>query len=275
MTRRGLPVSGLVLLLTGCGGLASSASSPVPTASVTAAPSPSASLIEPAPAATLDFDLGLGPSTVAEATADGIPVRVAPAEDAPFMAVYSAIDVTRMIDPTATLSAGQVVLVHHGPIVIDGQPWFLVRNVDLAHPNERWDDQGHGVLDSDDPNWFSQGWVLGAKGTTPFLSPTGEPSGADAYALLEGIGDGASAPFEFRRWIASVDWIAAAVDGGSCDIRISVEPDGVTVVDRHITGVGAGFTAWPRGVEDVTAGEHSFSIESDCSWSFKSVPLIG
>lgn len=286
----------VALLLDGPNGTASMSPTPSPTpfatTSSTATTSPSADpsgtpAATPSPNAdpseTPDGDLALlDPWQSVRVTVDGLAVRRGPGtEYSPVSAyLYDEATNTEVLDvEEVRLGDGRYLWVEDGPLVVDGTPWYRVADARQADPDDepmRWDADG-------DEFRADAGWVAGGSGSDAYLVPDelpppapGDPvfgEGADPYAIAWGTGTGQTDAFEAGAPIG-IRWAAAAPDGGSCSIRIMLEPAGVEMASVTVDGWADGDDFWPQEGNAPT-GEHRLEVETDCTWSLRVVPIVG
>lgn len=231
----------------------------------------------------------VGPWQTAKVVVNGLAVRSGPSTSAPLVAAYRWDDARGSEVPATDevrLDNGHYVVIEDGPLVIDGTPWYLVNNsgrqdeAHLAAGDLRWD------ADSDDFR-FDRGWVAGGDATSPWIVaddlPPLEPGqtvhgdAPDPYALAHDIGSERTTPFVLEGPVG-IRWAAAAPDGGTCRIAMTLEPLGLEWLATDITGWSIGDDVWPRDnvvQESLPSGEHWVEVETDCSWSLRVVRIIG
>ena len=65
----------------------------------------------------------------------------------------------------------------------------------------------------------------------------------------------------------SVQWYAAAPDGGGCGMRITLRPNGIVIDSTTVVRWGHGEVIWPFDLQQNGDGEIWLDIESECTWS--------
>ena len=234
------------------------------------------------------YDL-VGPWQTARVVVNGLAVRSGPSTSDPLIEAYrwdDATDTEVQATDDVRLADGHYVFIELGPIVINGAPWYLVNNSDrqdeahVAAGELRWDADG-------DEFRFDSGWVAGGDATNPWivadelppLAP-GTPVYGDApdpYALAHDIGSQRTTSFVLDAPVG-IRWAAAAPDGGTCRIVMTLEPLGLEMLATDITGWRIGDDYWPRDYdfqEPLPSGDHWIEVETDCSWSLRVMRIIG
>jgi hypothetical protein len=218
---------------------------------------------------------------------NGLAVRTAPEASAPLVAAYRYdVDTNQevLVTDAVRLNDGNFLWIEDGPLIIQGIPWYRVgnsaRQADLTVHLLGWDADG-------DEFHSDYAWVAGGHGTSVYLvadepppPPPDEPVYGDApdlYALMHAIGDARSELFELDAPVG-IRWYAADPEGGSCRLTMKLEPVGVELLERDITGWDGGDDWWPQEydfTEPLPAGDHWVEVQSDCSWSLRVVRIIG
>jgi hypothetical protein len=265
-------------------GTSATPSRPLETPGASAEPASSTGAgVSPNPAVAL-----LEPWQTARVRVNGLAVRRGPDPLAPLVAAYRYDVATSrevLVTDAVRLNDGYFLWIEDGPLVIEGVPWYHVGN--SARQGEPTPESSHG-WDADGDEFRSDyGWVAGGDGTSAYLvadepppPPPDEPvygSAPDPYALMHAIGDARSETFELDAPVG-IRWYGADPEGGSCRLTIMLEPLGVELLARGITGWDGGDDWWPKGydyTEPLPAGAHWVEVQSDCSWSLRVVRIIG
>jgi Bacterial SH3 domain len=214
---------------------------PEPTAIPTPSPSPSA-----LPTATPDPTPGRAEvPTFAGAekvgtTIDGMRVRQRPSTDARVIA--------------GLLPAGAELEVVLGPILNDGQGWYLVRDAD---------EQDLG---------FAEGWVAAGHEPEPFLVSTGSSASGTLTAVgIAGTGNADHGPIEIAEGADyAIRWIAADPERQRCAFAVSLlvgTDEAVPAIRATLGGDVVPGTLQPNAFDALgTRGQVFVRVESDCDW---------
>jgi hypothetical protein len=211
---------------------------------------------------------------------NGLAVRTGPGATYPFVAGYR-VDTEVLITGEVRVDDGSYLWIEDGPLVINGVPWYHVTNT-LRQTDQASDELL--VWDADGDEFRSDsGWVAGGDGASSFLVADEPPppppdtqvfgGGPSPFALMSGLGNGTSEPFQTYAPVGAV-WYAADPGGQECDLTVTLQPDGVDMGSDHVQGWGHGDEWWPRD-GSVLEGDHWLEILSDCSWSLRAHPIQG
>ncbi len=216
--------------------------SPTPTASPT--PEPTASPVPtptpiPTPGRT-DIPSFAGAELV-DTTIDGMRVRQRPGTDA------------RIIAPLLPLGARLEVVM--GPIVNDGQGWYLVSDAQAQ-------DLG-----------FEEGWVAAGHEPEPFLVTSGDTAEGSTTVLgLAGSGDAEHGPIEIDDDADyAIRWVAADPELQRCAFSASLAEgaeDPVPAIRATIGGDLVPGTLQPNAFDGLgVRGLVFLGVVSDCDWT--------
>lgn len=219
------------------------------------------------------------PGTYLEALVDGLAVRAGPGTQYPLVGEYrlwlnrepAEVETLR---EAVRLSAGYVVRVQLGPLVVDNRAWYAVLNV----PQD-------GQAAADVPSWLESPpvlgtelfarfrWLAASESDTQFVRRTERPSCSQCYAdtsaltaSATGVGDGLVGPW--RNTGPAYIQIAAvpASDASTCQFRVTAP----NPADFELPTENAAYHAWwvPFSV-DVAPGsdQASLHVETDCTWA--------
>lgn len=203
--------------------------SPVPTPSPT--PSPTQ------PAVVPDFAAG----DIVATTIDGLRVRSLPGLQRPV--------VTGLLPLTFRL---EIVM---GPIEVEEQGWYLVRDADEREPD------------------FEEGWVAAGVEPDALLGATGSTVDGDPYVVsLDGRSDAEHGPIEIGDGDHRIRWVAVDPERTRCSFAVSMAPAGggdPTPAIRATVGTGV-----DRGVLQPqtfaalnVSGPVFVAVVSDCRWA--------
>jgi hypothetical protein len=218
--------------------------SPVATA---APPSPTPSPT-PAPTPGLADVPVLIVGDTAATTLGGLNLRTRPGLDHPVIAV---------------LGPDVGVLVGLGPVLVDGQGWYLVRDPDRVVPPR-----------------FDEGWVAAGFEPEPFLVPAEVDVRRNPYlAGFAGARSGEFGPIRLPDTNVAIRWIAAPLTPDGCAFSVDLVPTGgdpVPAIRATVGGVPA-----PGDLLNPYFDNHPelfdtdllVSVESACSWALSLVDL--
>jgi hypothetical protein len=222
--------------------LATPTPSPEPTATPSATP-PATAAPTPTPAASsgsADIPRFAGAELVTT-TIDGMRVRQRPGTDARVIAALLPLQ--------ATL---EVVM---GPIVTDGQGWYL-------------------VTDADEPDLgFEEGWIAAGYEPDPFLVTTGASAdGSLTIVGLAGAGDAEHGPVEIAEDIDhAIRWVAVDAERVGCDFAVTLATGSdspVPAIRATIGGDVVPGTLQPNAFEGLgVTGLVFVAVASDCEWT--------
>ena len=232
-------------LLAGCllmEPMPSSTPRPSPTPSATAETSPS---LVPTPSPSAGPQLADVPLFTAGGQA---------ATNAPGLRVRSRPGVDQRV--ITSLGVDAQLLIALGPVWVDDNGWYLVRDAD-----------------ADDPE-FGEGWVSAGFEPDPFLIPASFEVGRNPYlAGFAHDADGEFGPVFLPDANVSIRWIAAPLTADGCDFFVDLAAGSggpVSAIRATIGGVPAPgelfsqFFAEHRGLVDT---DLFVSVTSDCSWA--------
>lgn len=256
--------------------------SPTPTAEPTSAPPSSpANTPQPSPGAMRDLGSFLG----VRVAVDGLAVRRGPGTSYEMLAAY------RWVTPSNTeelatdelrVDSGHYLFIEHGPLTVNGIPWFQVANV--QQPDETSDDMLRWDADGDEFRG-DYGWVAGESANgDPFLvaeeippvpGPVPGP-GPEPYALLAGTGSATTDEFAVMGRVL-IRWYAIDPEEADCTIELTVEPTGEVIASFSVDGLTNGEGAFPAepSSDEAYEGDMAISVETDCTWSLHVVPEAG
>lgn len=208
---------------------------PSPTASPTPAPTPSPT---PSPAAVVpDFAAG----EIVATTIDGLRVRNLPGLQRPV--------VTGLLPLTFRL---EVVM---GPVEVEGQGWYLVRDADEREPN------------------FEEGWVAAGVEPDALLGSTGSAVQEGPYVVsLDGTADAEHGPIEIGAGDHLVRWVAVDPERTRCSFAVTLTPAGggaaIPAIRATVgTGVDRGVLQPQTFAALGVAGAAFVNVSSDCAWA--------
>lgn len=206
---------------------------------------------------------------------NGLAVRREPSAAADFVSGYRfnvSTQQEEVISDELRVDDGQYLMINDGPLVIDGIPWYLVVAL--------YDADGVGIRSD-------EGWVAGGDGTSMYLvaedpppPPPDQPvygPGPEPYTVMHGIGDAESYPFHLDAPVG-IRWYAAALDGTTCRLTITLQPEAVEMVSTQIVGWHGGDEWWPQDYdyqEPLPTGAFWMDVDTDCSWSLRVHRVIG
>ena len=242
--RRALPIIAC-LIAAGCTfpplGTPTPQPTPIPTAIPT--PSPVPTLV---PTATPDPTPGraeiptFAGAELVTTTIDGMRVRQRPATDARVIA--------------GLLPFGAELEVVMGPILNDGQGWYLVL------------DAGEQDLG------FDEGWVAAGYEPEPFLVSTGSSASGSLTAVgLAGTGNADHGPVEIDDDADyAIRWVAADPERQRCAFAVSLvvgTDEAVPAIRATLGGDVVPGTLQPNAFDALgTRGQVFVRVESDCDW---------
>lgn len=228
--------------------------------------SPSASA-RPSVAASLAPSVSVTPSTasvVPTPGADAIPTFTAGtkvATNAPGLRVRSGPGTSQGV--LASLPTGARLVVELGPVRVDSNGWYLVRDADAAPPA------------------FQEGWVAAGFMPDPYLVPaTFDMTFNPIVAGFAHEGNGEFGPVPVTDANYAVRWVASVLPGGSgCSLSIDFVPGTGTAVPAIRATIGKApapgnlygdfFAAHPT-----LKGDLFVRVTSDCSWALTFVRIV-
>jgi hypothetical protein len=243
--RRAAVLFVVCFVLGGCTFPALRTATPLPTASptrsVTAEPTASPTLgptPDPTPnsAALPSFSAG----EILATLLDGLRIRARPG--------LTSVVVTGLLPLGARLEAVM------GPILVDGNGWFLVRDADTAEPQ------------------FEEGWVSTGFEPEPFLAATGSVIDASPYvASFAQTGNAEYGPVEIDAAEHLVRWIALDPERTRCELTVAATVGSAPPIPLIRATVGNGIDPGTLQPGAFTAlglvGQAFIRVESDCMWA--------
>src|SRR5262245_21307785 len=278
------------------GGVASPSAHPstepsqVTAASERVLPSPSVATARPTPLPSSSPPSSLAPISgpryllydMLRVAADDVPVREAPSNESPLLQAWRGADSVG----DAHVHAGEYVSVELGPLIVDGETWYLVRPAEdgqLFYSTTSW-------RRATDDGGSNAGWVVTASpaGQRLVLDRRLDPNEGrpDGPTLVPSeTGDYVSPP-QPRHDLFSILW-AIAPDEGTCrfDARIvpTDGPDPVVVANVTTDRVAASplsgpgtmvSTPWTRSANGSGGWEaYTLRVASDCPWTLSLWPV--
>ena len=216
--------------------------SPVPSA---AAPTPT---LEPTPQPTLGIaDVPVFAAGDPAATAvGGLRMRTRPGLD-------------RLV--TTVLGPDVGLLIGLGPVFVDGQGWYLVRDPDRTVPPR-----------------FNEGWVAAGFEPDPFLVPAGFEVPRNPYlAGYAGDRSGEFGPIRLPDTNVAVRWIATSLTPDGCTFSVDLAPTGadpVPVIRATVGGAAAPGDLFPTffaNHPELIDTDLLVRVDSACSWALSFV----
>ena len=225
---------------------------PIPTRS----PTPAATTVPPTPTPgpTAQATQGLADVPVftagdtATTTAGGLRLRTRPGVD-------------RLV--TGVLGPDVGVLIGLGPVFVDGNGWYLVRDPDRAAPPR-----------------FNEGWVASGFEPHPFLLPAEFEARRNPYlAGFAGDQGGQFGPVRLPDADVAVRWIAAALTPDGCSFSVDLTPadgDPVPAIRATIGSAPAPGDLFGSFFEDhpeLIRTDLMVTVDSACSWALTFVKV--
>lgn len=219
---------------------------PSPVAEPTASPTP-APVASPAPIPVVRHETPM----LGRSTADGVNVRERPDLQAPVLRRTNDADGS---STPVQLAEGGSVAVIYGPLVADGESWYLVTSNTSGH------------------NHFGYGWVAGR-----FIAREGDLDDPLMLASIRGVVTGLGEGDSFSAAVAASEALgiefAAAPMSGATDCEITIEfvgTDGTRVNAATFTAsdsiVGTVGTMEIDGLYVTSAGQVELHVVTDCSF---------
>jgi hypothetical protein len=210
---------------------------PIPTPTPTPTPIPTPTP-EPTP------DVGSLPripgGEVATTTIDGLRIRQRPG--------------TSTVVLTGLMPLGSEVGVVMGPVLVDGQGWFLVTDIDPDEPS------------------FGEGWIASGLGPEPYLAATGRSvDGTPVIASYAELGDAEYGPIDLGDGEHAVRWIAVDPERRRCQFSVAMTDADSTDVPAIRATIGNDVvpgTLQPQSFAALGITGLAFvTITSDCDWA--------
>ena len=165
---------------------------------------------------------------------------------------------------TGVLGPDVGVLVGLGPVFVDGNGWYLVRDPDRTAPPR-----------------FDEGWVAAGFEPDPFLTPAAFEAARNPYlAGFAGDQGGQFGPVRLPNADVAVRWIAAALTPDGCGFSVDLAPadgDPVVAIRASIGSAPAPgdlFSSFFADHPELIDTDLTVVVDSSCSWalSFVKVP---
>lgn len=235
----------LLVLLSACtlAPLPTPTPTPSPTAPPTPSPTPTPTPL-PTPTPQPTPDVGSLPripgGEVASTVVDGLRVRQRPG--------------TSTVVLTGPVPLGSEVGVVMGPVLVEGQGWFLVTDVDPDEPA------------------FGEGWIASGLRPEPYLSATGRTvDGTPVLASYAELGDAEYGPIDIADGNHAVRWIAVDPEGRRCQFSVAMTDADSTDVPAIRATIGNQVvpgTLQPQAFAALGITGLAFvTISSDCDWA--------
>jgi hypothetical protein len=200
------------------------------------------------------------PSPTASATPSPTPIPAAPTFAAGEV-VATAIDGLRVRQRPSLSSSvvagllplGAELEVAMGPIVVDDNAWFLVRD---ARPEAA----------------FEEGWIASGFAAEPYLVAAGRTKPESPFiASFAQVGDAQFGPIEITDADHAIRWIALDPERVRCQLAVLLaSPDGSSVPVIRATvgnGVDPGTLQPGSFAAFGVRGQVFVTVESDCAWA--------
>jgi hypothetical protein len=184
-------------------------------------------------------DFGAG--EIAATTIDGLRVRQRPSLTSPVIA--------------GLLPLAAELGVVMGPILVDGQGWYLVTDADDAEPR------------------FEEGWIASGFEPEAFLVGTGRSIEASPYvASFAQTGDAQFGPIEIVDERHAVRWVALDPERIRCQFEVTLEPSSGEAVRAIRATIGNDVvpgTLQPSffAAQPTIRGQIFLAVVSDCAWT--------
>jgi hypothetical protein len=163
---------------------------------------------------------------------------------------------------TGVLGPDVGVLIGLGPVFVDGQGWYLVRDPDRRTPPR-----------------FDEGWVAAGFEPDPFLVPADVEMRRNPYlAGFAGSADGQFGPVRLPSASVAIRWIATSLTEDECRFSVDLQPaDGDPVPAIRAT-VGSGvaapgdlFSTYFEDHPELVGTDLTVNVDSACSWALSFV----
>ena len=148
-----------------------------------------------------------------------------------------------------------------GPILVDGQGWYLVTDADGAEPQ------------------FEEGWIASGFEPDAFLAGSGRSvEGSPYLASFAQTGDAQFGPIEIVDERHAIRWLALDPEGVRCQLEVTLEPSGggpVRAIRATIGNDVVPGTLQPSffAAEPTIRGQIFLAVVSDCAWTLVVVHL--
>jgi hypothetical protein len=164
---------------------------------------------------------------------------------------------------TAVLGPDVGVLIGLGPVFVDGQGWYLVRDPDRAVAPR-----------------FNEGWVAAGFQSDPFLVPAAFEVPRNPFlAGFAGDRSGEFGPVRLTNDNVSIRWIAAALTPDGCSFWVDLTPSGgdpVPAIRAQVGGAPAPgdlFSSYFENHPELIDTDLLVNVDSACSWALSFVQM--
>lgn len=162
---------------------------------------------------------------------------------------------------TAVLGSGVGLLIGLGPVLVDGEGWYLVRDPDRASPPR-----------------FNEGWVASGFEPDPFLVPADIEVRHNPYlAGFAGDRSGEFGPLRLADAQVAIRWIASALTPDGCTFSVDLTPAGgdpMPAIRATVGGAAAPgdlFSPYFENHPELIDTDLLVNVESACSWALSFV----
>jgi hypothetical protein len=216
--------------------------SPTPSPSPTPTPSPSSSpSATPLPTPDIGAIPGIAAGQIAATTIDGLRVRQRPGLTSPVL--------------TGLLPLAAELGVVMGPVLIDGQGWYLVIDADAAEPQ------------------FEEGWIASGFEPEAFLVPVDRTLAPNPYlGSFAQTGAAEFGPIEIVDERHAIRWLALDPEAVRCQFEVFLEPSGGE--DVRAIGATIGTEVVPGTLQPSffsstpsVRGQVFVRVAGDCAWT--------
>ena len=164
---------------------------------------------------------------------------------------------------TAVLGPDVGMLIGLGPVLVDGQGWYLVRDPDRAVPPR-----------------FNEGWVAAGFEPDPFLVPASFEVRRNPFlAGFAGSRSGEFGPVRLPDADVVLRWIAAALTPDGCTFSVDLTPTGgdpVPAIRAQVGGAPAPgdlFSTYFENHPELIDTDLLVNVDSACSWAVSFVQV--
>jgi hypothetical protein len=183
---------------------------------------------------------------IATTTIDGLRIRQRPG--------------TSTVVLTGLMPFGSEVGVVMGPVLVDGQGWFLVTDVDADEPS------------------FTEGWIASGLGPQPYLVATGRTvEGTPVIGSFAELGNAEYGPIDLGEGDHAVRWVAVDPERRRCQFSVAMTDADSTDVAAIRATVGSDVVPGTLQPQSFAAlgitGQAFVSITSDCDWALAVVRI--
>jgi hypothetical protein len=165
---------------------------------------------------------------------------------------------------TTVLGPDVGVLIGLGPVLVDGEGWYLVRDPDRRLPPR-----------------FEEGWVAAGFEPDPFLVPASFEVRRNPFlAGFAGDRSGEFGPVRLPDANVAIRWVAAELTPNGCNFSVDLTPadgEAVPAIRAQVGGAPAPgdlFGTYFESHPELVDTELLVTVDSACSWalSFVEVP---